>query len=759
MMPQNAQFELRKAHHNRQDIRAIPTPEGGHTNVRRKDAGARSPERTSRIYCSVEEIMQGQLRGAWVRGKRTWWIRTVPISGVGAGFYGAWDAQAVWMERIAPVLDEYLPELPDVLLWDLKIDPWPKTKAQDIVTADRAEIFSDIVTRHDQVTGTITTEVGPAFYRGLSNETNVSETALVEAFVGGVLELVGRSDVAISSLLDWIIPSSHARQLHAFAPQDFRDHARPAIGRHVVHIGELQDAAIRIGLGWHGVPRPGGTVRGRSDCTKALNAITSAAEEDLCRDLAQFERRDLIECAVQNHEAAAIDFKLWHQTAGAMIGLAEDEEKIREELHETTFRLNGVSLANRLLIEAGLHECPLGEGMKVADIDLSRLMARAMMIVHLGGYSDAIHYGGMKPEIRISPAGEVQINTDFFNDVMDPVGKDFVDSAIDRKRLTYASHLQEPEPVSEDAESNIEPEFLSAWEAEFGSPLADFRATAEAVENLVMQNGLAWLVLPRPELIALLSEHIKSPHTVVLELESIPRPKWKDIPAGFNDADRQPWRFRRRLSLTRRPLVRFDQSDTADILVAPGMVREALGSTVINMYEGNFDGASLTSKEMKDWASKTANRVGHEFEEEVAAELRALGWVAQTSVKFGSVLGYGLAADPGDIDVLAWHPSGRVALLECKKLQFAKTTSEVAKQLFEFRGEINARGKPDRLAKHLARLDLALSHQDAFRAFTNLPSATLEAALVFSNTVPMKFAEGHMRKQVKMLIAGELESI
>ena len=116
--------------------------------------------------------------------------------------------------------------------------------------------------------------------------------------------------------------------------------------------------------------------------------------------------------------------------------------------------------------------------------------------------------------------------------------------------------------------------------------------------------------------------------------------------------------------------------------------------------------------------------------------------------KFGEILGRDPDEDPGDIDVLAWNATGGIFLLECKRLQFAKTASEIAKQLSKFKGDFDEKGRPDRLAKHLKRLALARQYTEAFSNFTGLKRPTIEAGLVFSHTVPMQFAVERMRKQL-----------
>jgi hypothetical protein len=759
MAQTNAQLKLRVDHHKKFDLRAIPSPEGAAIIMRRDGSGSRSPGGISRLYLSVDEVMRGRMRAAWVKGNRTWWMETRPRSAqVRGALEGVFEAQRTWMERMAPILDAAIPELPDSLLWDLRIDPQPPTRTDELVPANADEISDAIEVLHDSKSGTITTVVQPGFWRGLSNPNNVAEATLVRLVLVGALRLVGRPEHEAATLAAEVVRSPYARQLHAFAPQDFRDHMRDTFDRRVARVSSLQDGAIRIGLGWSGVERPGGTVRGSSECTRALNAITVAAEEALCQDLAKFDRRQLIEEAVRNHEAAEVDARRWKRTAGAIIGLADDENVVRLEVAESIFKLNAVSLACRLLIEIGLHHCPAKGELAIADIDLSRLMAQALVIVHLGGYSDAIHYGAMKPEIRISPAGEVQIDVGFSQAVMDPIGKDFANTQINRERSAYHSYLVEPDLPSDAKKQGIDHGFEAAWMAEFGADLLTFRTVVDEFENICMQQGKAWMVLPWAELCDMLESRVKGASTVVTAFESLPRKSWKVVPPGFDDLDRQPWRFRRRLSVARRPLIRLGEGDNADVLVAPGIVREALASTVINMYEGNYEVARLSSRAMRKWSGKIAGEQGAKFQEDVAVKLRELGWTVRTSVKFGEILGRDPEKDLGDIDVLAWRSDGRVALLECKRLSLAKTPSEVAKQLSKFRGVADENGVPDLLARHLNRWKIARENAGALSAFTKVSTTAPEAGLVFSNTVPMQFALQGMSEKLSVNTIDDLAS-
>ena len=104
--------------------------------------------------------------------------------------------------------------------------------------------------------------------------------------------------------------------------------------------------------------------------------------------------------------------------------------------------------------------------------------------------------------------------------------------------------------------------------------------------------------------------------------------------------------------------------------------------------------------------------------------------------------------DYGDVDVLAWRTdTGRILAVECKDLQTHTTIGEVAEQLSDFRGEVDAKGKRDHLKRHLDRLSLLTSNPDDVAHFLRLSSGfAIEGHLVFSHDVPMRFAWERIRR-------------
>lgn len=756
MVPVNSHLQLRAEHHARFDKHAIHDAAGNRVVVRRKDGGKRSPQNTQRVYISHLDARLLRYRGVWRSGSRKWWVETVSAD-ERSYLYPIFEMQMVWMERLAPILVQQVSVLPDILTWKLVSPTSPAMRSQEISPPPLEELKGGIRASCDQDGCVVITEIGLPFFRGLSHPSNVSEVTLVEAFLEQVITLAGGAEVDLAALLREIVPSPEARQLHAFAPQDFRDHVHESVSRKIVKISSFDDAALRLGLGWHGLPRPGGTVKGRDECTRVLNAITVAAEEMFCAQLRQFERYALIRRVVENHEASIIDKSKWERTSGAILDLSANPQKSLDEVSKSIQKANATALASRIILEAALCESPIGVGFEVADFDLSNLMALAMMIHHLGGYSDAIRYEGMRPEIRISPAGEVQIDVSFFNDIMTPVGQSFISTQIDRSRRDYSELLHDPEPLTEEQLTNrTDIRFAGAWRAEMGISLRDFRTALEALENRLVEMGQAWEILPRPALLQYLAEYIDCAEQFVASLELLPRDGWKNIQLPYIDQDRQPWRFRRRLSVARRPIFRLGLSLESDVVIAPGMIRDTFRIELHNFYYGQYDLSQLTSKEMRSWREYIVAEEAAEFEERVVARLQELGWQARRDAKFSQILGRKLSEDPGDIDVLAWHPDGRVMLLECKDLQFAKTPSEIAKQLYKFRGKTDEKGRPDLLGKHLKRMKLARENANAFQSHLELSDAEIDGALIFAHHVPMIFAAERIGHAVMLLTYDEL---
>jgi hypothetical protein len=561
-----------------------------------------------------------------------------------------------------------------------------------------------------------------------------------------------------------IVPDNLARQTHMFRTQHFRDYVQPSLPRRPIFVDELDVGTIKLGLGWQARnPRDGSLVQGKVECLTYLSSLVKRLEDELCGDIHQFDRLKTIRMLMRNHEAAVVDRERWSRTAAAVLSLHKDKTGAMETITHHEFELNSVFQATRLLSEIVICECPLSGGVAPAESDLSRLMAKMMSIQRLGSWSDSIRWDVMEPYLKIRPLGDIHAKLDFDHDIVGPFARTTAEMRVNEAIEGYASNLAKPE-ARRKVEEVVEAPFLAAWKEETGASLEEMLLFVDYLEDMGIREGQAVLSVPRSKLLNVeiggksLSQDANRTIVDFLTLQS--RPKWRIVPQGYEDSDRQPWRFRRRLSVLRRPLLQINDSDDPTIVVAPGMLADAFTYMFGNYYRGDFPGRQLR-RAMRSWAGTLRDRTGNEFSRKVAQRLTDLGWKTQPELKVTQLLQRGFERDYGDVDVLAWNPEkGRVLIVECKDVQYRKTYGEIAEQLSDFRGDIGPDGKRDYLRRHLDRVALIHEHLPVVAKFVGLPElTTVESHLIFKNPVPMQFALKHMAQQVSVSTYEELDRL
>jgi hypothetical protein len=243
------------------------------------------------------------------------------------------------------------------------------------------------------------------------------------------------------------------------------------------------------------------------------------------------------------------------------------------------FKLNAVFQATRLLCEIAICECPLSGGRAPSESDLSRLMAKITAVQHLGGWSDAIRWDVMEPYLKIRPLGDVHAKLGFVDDIIAPFARATADMRVTEAVENYAENFAGPDAYHP-SENVFEEQFLNAWRDETGAALDELRLFVDFLEDIGIREQKAVLTIPTSKLQNVAVDGHSLPDTtsftIIDFLISRSRPKWQDVPETYEDVDRQPWRFRRRLSVLRKPLLQVDDTDDPTIVVAPGLLRDAV---------------------------------------------------------------------------------------------------------------------------------------------------------------------------------------
>lgn len=426
-----------------------------------------------------------------------------------------------------------------------------------------------------------------------------------------------------------------------------------------------------------------------------------------------------------------------------MLALKDDKDQVRAFIVDHEFKSNGVFQSTRIVVEMALCEAKRDGGLALGELDLSRLMTKAAALFLNGGYSDAIRWDLMKPELRITPLGDVHANFDFIDGIVEPhslaAKKIQVDSAIKR----YPKYLEAAPYVKAEDSTEIDLQFFAAWEEQYGANFDNARAFVEHIENVGHAQESLVINLNRSEFGKFVVEgHELSQDTVSTlfgKLTLKVRDSWRELPTGFAERDLRLWLMRCDLSFIRRPILQMDIGGDPELIVAPAMLRDTIAYCFSNLIDGSFPENQLCPK-MKAWEHKIEGERGSEFSTEIAAILEAEGWTVETEIKPTKILHKGLGKDFGDIDVFAWNANKiRIIAMECKDVQFRKTLGEMAQQVADFRAIDRENGKPDYLKRHLMRMDVLNNNVDAVSAYVGFEAkGCIESHLMFRYPVPVE---------------------
>jgi hypothetical protein len=158
-------------------------------------------------------------------------------------------------------------------------------------------------------------------------------------------------------------------------------------------------------------------------------------------------------------------------------------------------------------------------------------------------------------------------------------------------------------------------------------------------------------------------------------------------PRGWANADVQPWRFNRRLSYLRRPLVLRDTDAGPEVLWG---LRHLWDSWPLQLTYLRLSKFKATSPQMTKLLGRVGDQRGKEFEVKVAElyESHSRFEVLRGHDKFGgkNMTRKGPPDDPlGDIDVLVADQTRKTLFaVEAKDIAMALTPSELADELAEY---------------------------------------------------------------------------
>ena len=444
-----------------------------------------------------------------------------------------------------------------------------------------------------------------------------------------------------------------------------------------------------------------------------INEIVSFCFQQFTEMVASLSPKGLLEWIVLRHESnvsSATRAKLLMATRVACFGQSPEFLK---EVSDGLSEQSEAAVAGRFLIEYVAARPPTGlRPMSLGVYDA--LLARAAIITTYGMLSDIVHFEIARVDVDMLGAGRLGFRPDQYRAAMQDYRMRFAAAQATQAADRFRRHWQQPAPASEDWRQEVE----TATQAEFGFPLSKLVELLSFAIDMGLRNPPIVRMRYEDAVAAFATQDGWNRQQVEVALEMFLyrlRGNFLRPGNGYRAEDVYPWRYGRRLSYLRRPFL-VEELDETWLVWGHRHMKEAHLYLLQTCFGGRMQ---ATSDAMKALVSRHANREGEAFNDEVAdrlAEKRSLA-VHRRLKKIGS--GKGSIQPPGDIDVLVIDEDrGRIYVLECKNLAFARTPFELAAELRaltettpQYRSIIK---------KHQRRVDWLRENLDAVLAWAKL---------------------------------------
>ncbi|MCK5343903.1 MAG: hypothetical protein KAR20_10890, partial [Candidatus Heimdallarchaeota archaeon] len=466
-------------------------------------------ESGTRCYVSLNDLNKKKLTAVY-EGKLILWVTTTaPNIKDRYVQFKLWELTYEWLHRIGIVLDQLSNIKPDLNSFKVHIqfkDTEPEEVPKRKPTSDDLLKLCQIEQNVELNSCILSFEAG--FIFGFNISQNTAEKIIVRKLTQAYLELLEVQDYEYTaeSVEKMVVLNKEARNFHIFQAQTFIDFVRDSIPQALVSINELDDATAKIGLGWRILGKSkSNKVKGIKNCTKFLQKVVDHLLNEIFESLRSFERLSILKRLVANIERAYIKSEHWEKTSAAVLGLHGNNQNTINSYIKQISKYSGAKISSRVLIEIALCTSPLGTGINISDIELSKLNARVALLIRIGGLSDAIYYSALSPELKISPLGDILFCDDFGQMVVEPMlthmlGDNYLNLAPLQKK-NYEEHQ-----VVGDTKSKFEDEFWQIWEAEMGFNIDEARKILDAIDNRGIQKNTAILTIKQSEFYKILND-------------------------------------------------------------------------------------------------------------------------------------------------------------------------------------------------------------------------------------------------------------
>ncbi len=743
---------VRQELRNLVDRHVMQTADGQFVQVMRfgRDAYFKSMQGRP-VYVSLVHLHAGILAGAVESSRGPTWLFIEPREGdesVRHLLYQMWSGFLGLYDRLVTEIEVLLPHLASGAI-EIRLNFRELIVPEEYLVTDASTRIAEPVVLVNLDQRMVEIKFPSDFLVNFQQHENTGEKLVLRALARGLVRLhqvsptVDDDESLVETLLEKVIGDVGMRVLHLFHTYYPIEYLLAQQSQTPVFLAheDFVFAKLRLSDGCAEV-KPEAVLKTKYECNDFLHKVVVKVWGQLRGLLQQFDRASVIRWTLAVHEAVIQDRDQWRRTAQAVIALYKPVEDIFAVAGKRESDRNQISLPARTILEMAICECPVSGSRELSRWDMDDMLAKAALLVEVATDSDAVKLDLAEPVIQLHANGEYTIDRSYRETIVHPFLTNYLREEFEGAAGNY-SKLYQRERRTERmrADEIYSADFNYAFKIEFGlTPDEAVDGFAELMDLAVEQNSVivqTTLGELRKRLIQVRGLSSEACESYLKTFGLFHRPAWEQPPVGFNNKDLEPWRFRRRLSATVRPLFIFGEEDSDAVLFGAGGLQLGFAYLLERAEAGQLPGRFFVTGAMKQYIGAVNDERGHAFANTIAEMLRQQGWQARNEVKM-SELGAPQTAADGDIDVLAWKSSGDVLLIECKRLQLARTVAEIAEICRKFRGEAK-----DDLDKHVKRANWVIQNPSSLKQIVGfIPSHnSIDARLVTNTHVPMMYLE------------------
>lgn len=694
-------------------------------------------DNTAVIFGTLRGVIESPSRGWWVssiRKEESRWRRSIQ--------WRLWYALLSWMARIAPLAESSIRKLPlgpiEIFLEIRDLDRWDSQRLEDLPSAQKPTFVTD------RATATVKISLPLGFLRRFSSPVNAAERELIKTCFMGIAELGGTptEQSLVHDLVQQVVRNDEARFFHLATAGNARQQLRSPSGHKLSFVKDGEVNFVFIGLSQRVLERleEKEPIEGVQRCNRFLHAVVDDCWENIRTKLGSLDRESVIFRALENVEIIESDKEKWRLTSSALLAIHADGNEVTQAAQKRDNSRSGAEISSRVIIEMAVCTCPVNGSILISESDFDELQALVGVLNYAASICDAIEFGLTAPRVNVSPNGEFGVDEEYKDKIISPYVTMNFAGQFAAAADSYSDYFPDFEENREESKAaNFPSAFVEAFQAEYGITPENLIHAQLIIAKEALSEGFTVVKRTKSDLLstlraAELGEDVLD--CLITHFSLWPRGDWDKTPYGFNAKDWYPWRFRRRLSFIARPFVVLNEGGDSSVIFAPGFLHDAFEILFMRLLTGRLPAADFISAEMKSWIGEITRERGDEFEEEVADELRKGGYEARVGCEMREL---GADKSYGNLDVIAWIPDGETFyLIECKRLQFARTTAEIGEQLKHFKGV-----EMDRLGRHVRRCEWIDANRESIERATKTKCVNPKTVplLVTSTLVPMQFTK------------------